>query len=117
MILRRYYVFPSTTPMPKGVEYEAKTIGPTQSLAHIQWDGFPALQKTFEAQPGVESLGTLAHPAPSLSEAALAASPTASAALREIGTALQAAGVLSSDPVIVLVEKMQAKYGGFQVHY
>jgi hypothetical protein len=103
MIPRSYYIFPTVTSLPR-VGYEVVTIGPTQSFGHFNWDGYPALQKTFEAISGVQSLGSLMHPAPSIAESA------------EITAALQKAGVVSTDSMISLVEKIQKQFGGFQIH-
>jgi len=43
-------------------------------------------------------------------------STTAGAATKEIGSALTNAGVLSTDPIVVVAEKIKAKFGGFQIH-
>ena len=120
MIPRRYYIFPSNTSMPAGIHFEFVNIGPTQSFGHFNWDGYPALQKAFEATTGVQTLGTLAHPSPALSATAIgaAAAPTAINAVQaEIGAAFNKAGVLATDSMAIVVCKMQSQFGGFQVHF
>jgi hypothetical protein len=113
---RRYYIFPTATPIPAGIHYERMQIGATQSFGHFDWSGYPALQAAFEATSGVQALGTLMHPAPTVTATALAATTTTAAPMPEINSALTAAGVLSTDPMVIVVEKMQKKFGGFSIH-
>jgi hypothetical protein len=55
-----WYIFPTATPAPVGIrKWESVTIGPTQSLGHFDWYGYPALQAAFEATSGVQALGNL----------------------------------------------------------
>ena len=104
MIPRNYYAAPLTAFQSlQGVEWHATHIVGlgTMHFGSVDFSGDPAQRAVFEAIAGVIPVGTLFH----------STIPPA------VATALQPFGIVSTDSVMTLVEKLIAKFGGLLLHY